>query len=217
VARGKRGADRTQGASRRNRTVDVMEAAVDIFWRKGYAASSVQDIADAVGVLKGSLYHYIDSKEDLLFRILDEVHTASRDMLDEVLAMDRPPLEQIRHFVERHVLWGLENLKELGIAVRDWRHLTGERLEQIVERRRDDHRYVREVVARAQAEGAVDPGMDPRHASFFLLSAISHVPDWYRAAGEEAPEAIARAYAELAVGTLVGTTPAASRDSMVDA
>ena len=44
------------------------------FHEKGYEATSIQDIADAVGILKGSLYYYITSKEDLLFEILEDVH-----------------------------------------------------------------------------------------------------------------------------------------------
>ena len=57
---------------RRNREHEVVEAAVKVFYEKGYAASTIQDVADVVGVLKGSLYHYISSKEDLLFRILQQ-------------------------------------------------------------------------------------------------------------------------------------------------
>ena len=62
----------TDNRQRRNRSQDVLEAAVRVFHKKGYASSSIQDIADEVGVLKGSLYHYIDSKEDLLARLFED-------------------------------------------------------------------------------------------------------------------------------------------------
>jgi DNA-binding transcriptional regulator YbjK len=57
--------------ARRNRSDEILQAAIEIFHQKGYAAASIQDVADTVGVLKGSLYHYIDSKEDLLARIFE--------------------------------------------------------------------------------------------------------------------------------------------------
>src|SRR4051812_25001793 len=62
--------DRRPGSAKskkRNREAEVIDAAVEVFFEKGYSAASIQDVADRVGVLKGSLYYYIDSKEDLLF------------------------------------------------------------------------------------------------------------------------------------------------------
>ncbi len=57
---------------------------------RGYADASVQDIADELGILKGSLYHYIDTKEDLLFRLLSETHDDVHGILDEVAGEDGP-------------------------------------------------------------------------------------------------------------------------------
>jgi len=120
------GATSGNGAKRRNREIDVMDAAVDVFWRKGYAAASVQDVAESVGVLKGSLYYYISSKEDLLFRILDDVHEQSRKILDEVVELDATPLERLRIYMERHVEWYLDHVEEVTVYFRDWRYLTGD-------------------------------------------------------------------------------------------
>ena len=60
--------------SRSPREQQILDAAAVVFYEKGYAAASIQDVADAVGILKGSLYYYIDSKEDLLFEILRDAH-----------------------------------------------------------------------------------------------------------------------------------------------
>jgi TetR/AcrR family transcriptional regulator, cholesterol catabolism regulator len=194
-------------ARRRNRKVDVMDAAIDVFWRKGYAAASVQDVADSVGVLKGSLYYYIDSKEDLLFRILEDVHEGSRRILDEVVSLDATPLERVRTYIERHVEWYLDNVEEVTVYFRDWRFLTGERLDIVAERRRGYDRVVRELIVAAQRSGEVDPSIDPKYASFFVLAAVNHVPDWYRRGVGDSPADIAAAYADLTVGTLRGTQP----------
>jgi len=203
---------------RRNRERDVMNAAIDVFWRKGYAASSVQDVADAVGVLKGSLYYYIDSKEDLLFRIVDDVHEQSRRILDDVVvARDGPPLERLGNYIERHVEWYLENVEEVTVYFRDWRYITGERLEIVTERRRGYDRVIRDLIVAAQHAGEVEPGVDPKYASFFLLAAVNHVPDWYRRDAGDSPAKIARTYANLTVGTLAGTRPRTPVDSTMAA
>lgn len=197
----------SQAAGRRNRKADVMAAAVDVFWRKGYAASSVQDIADAVGVLKGSLYYYISSKEDLLFWIVEDVHDQSRRILDEVVALDVAPLERLRTYIERHVGWYLDNVEEVTVFFRDWRSLAGERLAVVADRRRGYDRVIRELIVAAKDNGDADPALDPKFASFFLLAAVNHVPDWYRRGAGDAPSDIAAAFADLAVGTLLGTRP----------
>src|SRR6202012_2543527 len=90
-----------------NRQREVTEAASEIFWRKGYRAASIQDVADKVGVLKGSLYYYIDSEEDLLWRIIEDVHQQSSAILDDALALEVSPIERIRIYIVRHVEWYL--------------------------------------------------------------------------------------------------------------
>src|SRR2546423_12864337 len=104
-----------------NRQAEVTEAAIEIFWQKGYRAASIQDVADKVGVLKGSLYYYIESKEDLLWRIIEDVHAQSSEILEESLALDVDPIERIRLFIERHVEWYLNNVKEVTVFFREWR------------------------------------------------------------------------------------------------
>ena len=189
---------------RRNRKGDVMAAAVDVFWRKGYAAASVQDVAEGVGVLKGSLYYYISSKEDLLFGIVVDVHDESRRILDDAVELDARPLERLRTYMERHVEWYLDNVEKVTVYFRDRRYLTGERLQLVTERRGDYDRVVRQLIRSAQEAGEVDSGIDVNYASLFLLAAVNHVPEWYERDAGDSPSHIARAYADLAVGTLLG-------------
>src|SRR6195952_1565035 len=59
---------------REERWSELIEVATDVFYAKGYDAASLQDIADRLGMLKGSLYYYIQSKEDLLFDVISTVH-----------------------------------------------------------------------------------------------------------------------------------------------
>ena len=96
-ARNKRGAGENGGTrTPKRRDREVIDAAAKVFYRRGYADASVQDIADELGILKGSLYHYIDTKEDLLFRLLSETHDDVHAILDEVAEMpDLEPLERL--------------------------------------------------------------------------------------------------------------------------
>src|ERR1700761_228 len=98
---GTAGARRSDGAGLKKRQREIIDAAAKIFHRKGYSETTVQDIADAVGILKGSLYYYIDSKEDLLFQMLLEVHEDAKVIVKETAALDLSALERLRVYVQR--------------------------------------------------------------------------------------------------------------------
>jgi AcrR family transcriptional regulator len=198
-----------------NRQADVTRAAAEIFWEKGYRAASIQDVADKVGVLKGSLYYYIESKEDLLWRVVEDVHAQSTQILEEARALDASPLERIRVYIARHVEWYLSNVKEVSVFFREWRHLSGERLRAVKALRRGYERVIRDLIAEAQDAGEASADIDLKYASFYVLAAVNAVPDWYRPGGDS-PARIAEAYAEMTLGLLVGTrTTATGRPSSV--
>ena len=85
---------RTRGASR-GRRAEVFDAAAQIFYEKGYEAASIQDIADQLGLLKGSLYYYISSKEDVLYEIIDTAtHDETRSYFDDIVGSDEPMMDR---------------------------------------------------------------------------------------------------------------------------
>lgn len=184
---------------RRDRRREVIDAAIDVFWRKGFSAASIQDVADKVGVLKGSLYHYIDSKEDLLFKIFDESHDQASAIVVEVAALDAPPLVRLQVYVERYLEWYLLNVERVSVYFREWRHLTTPRLDIVRKQRDTFEAFVRDLLREAQTDGDVDAELDVTSAAFFVLGALNGAPDWYRRDGAVSAKAIAAEYGRLAV------------------
>jgi AcrR family transcriptional regulator len=199
----------TELPKRRNREAEVNAAAIRVFYEKGYSAASIQDVASAVGVLKGSLYHYINSKEDLLTAIFDDADIQATAIMDAVAELDIAPLERLRTYFERHVKWYLDNVEHATVYFREWRFLTGERLQIVIDRRHRYERYIRGLIEDCKSAGDVHPGVDSKYALFFILGAVNAVPDWYRPDGPDSAERIAEIYAEMTIGTLVGTVPVA--------
>lgn len=195
---------------RRNREAEVLQAAVTVFWKKGYPAASIQDVASEVGVLKGSLYHYIESKEALLMRVMDAAHEQSMALIHEVAAFDAPPLTKLRTYFERHVKWYLDNVEHASVFFHEWRFLTGERLEVVKERRDGYERFLRDVIEAAQRSGDIDARVPSKYMLLYILGAVNAVPDWYRRSGRDSAERIASVYADLTIGTLTGTAPSAA-------
>jgi AcrR family transcriptional regulator len=187
---------------RRNREGDVLEAAIDVFSRKSFAGSTVQDVAEAVGMLKGSLYYYIDSKDDLLFRILDRAHGEASGILAATKALDEEPLVRLRIYLERYVVFFLENIRTMTLYVREWRYLDETRKDRIIAQMRDYEEFVEGLIGEARERGDVPQDVDPKYATFFIIGAMTSLPDWYRPEGRETPEEIAERYADLALRSI---------------
>ena len=81
----------------------MIEVAAHMFAEKGYDATSVQDIADDLGILKGSLYHYIDSKDDLLWAVISKQHETAMSLAERCEAMDDTPRAKLSAFIDGYV------------------------------------------------------------------------------------------------------------------
>lgn len=193
--------------SSKKRADDIVDAAAEIFHHQGYAETSVHDIAEAVGILKGSLYYYINSKEDLLYQVLSDVHEGASEIVEQIQALDVPPLERLRAYVRGHVVYNTRNLTKIAVFYHDYRSLSAERLDDILGRRRQYEAFVEGLIRDAQADGSVDPGIDPKMASFALFGMMNWVYHWYRPSGPWTPEEIGDLYAEIAINGLTRAAP----------
>jgi len=189
----------------RRRDQEVLDAAAQIFYERGYAEASVQDIADSLGMLKGSLYYYIDTKEDLLFRILQQVHDEVDAILEETLALEvSAPLERLRAYVRSLVLYTTGNLPKMSVYYHDIDSLSGERREIVLGRRRRHQEFVAELIQEAQGSGAATTSADPRLTRDFVFGALIWVYRWYRPRGRYRREVIADECADFILHGVVG-------------
>jgi AcrR family transcriptional regulator len=193
--------------SRRNRDAEVMDAAIQVFSRKGYSAASLQDIADEVGLLKGSLYHYISSKESLLFRVLQDTHQHAEVMMKEVDSLNLPAPERLYVYVEKLATWYLANLDRASLYRSEWRYLQGENAAITKTQRRAYDDYMRAILLDAQESGFIRKDMDIRVATSFIISAIGSIPTWYRTTKPVDPGHIASELATLTCSGVFGVTP----------
>ena len=141
---------------------EIVDAAGDVFDEKGYAAARIEDIAARVGLLKGSLYYYIDSKEDLLFAIVDGNHSRGIAVVEQGAALESAdPPARLGAFVERWIGILGANPGYAAIAERDLRRLNPERQAIVMDKRARIHRFVRDIVEDGIARGCFDAGIDP--------------------------------------------------------
>jgi AcrR family transcriptional regulator len=211
-------ADRVRAANRRDQTRRdaILKAAAETFYAKGYDATTTQNIADTVGMLKGSLYYYITAKEDLLYEIIDEVHEVLAKNLDLVEAMDGDALTRIWALVYHNVVVNAQNLINSAVFFRDFGALTGRRRKHILALRDKGDHVMRSLIAEGQAAGLVRADIDTKVAATAINTMCNALYHWYKPDGELAPEDVATSYADLAVAGLA-VAPALVADARANA
>ena len=201
-----------QGAGRQGRRVPpgadgarreaVLEAATELFYEKGYAATTTQDIGDRLGLLKGSLYYYIGSKEDLLYEIVKDVHEEGLRRIDELRGLPVNSLEKLRIFIERGISFVTAHPREIRIFFNDGRSLSPERQQLLRQQRVAYDAYLRDLLLRAQKDWVVCPDIDTHAAATAIVGLINWICYWYRPDGDIPPSALAREYANLILAGL---------------
>jgi AcrR family transcriptional regulator len=195
------------------REAEILDASVDIFHANGYSATSVEDVAQAVGILKGSLYYYIDSKEDLLVRIVEAVHDEVQKVMDDVLLADEgTPLERIAAYVRAQVDYNAHNIKRMRVYYHDYEQLSEERLSEVRKRRRAQEQAAIRVLQEAKEAGEIPADLDERLAAKSMFATILWMYTWYKPGGNVSAKGLADFCAKFVVdGVRGGMAPAAPK------
>ena len=134
-----------------------------------------------VGILKGSLYHYIDTKEDLLFAVVEQVHVDAEALLAQVIAAALDdPTERLELYVRRSVEYNLRNIRRISVYHREFGRLTGERRERSLLRRAAHEQFVSQLILEAQQGRAPEAQINPRVLANLVFGAIVWAHTWFR-------------------------------------
>jgi AcrR family transcriptional regulator len=139
-----------------DREEQILEAAAELFRRRGYSATSLQAVADRVGLHKSTLYHYFASKDELLFRIVQDVGAGVDRVADDVAGLDLDPVERIAAYLRSLIAIGAAEPAKAAVFRDDLAQLSAPRLdEQLALRRRQCA-----ALAGLIAEAPIRPGID---------------------------------------------------------
>lgn len=184
---------------------EILAAASQIFLEKGYEAASLQDIASAVGILKGSVYYYIKTKEDLLYELVRRAQAERMHVLDEDPSVaESPPPDRLRAFIAR---WMAETEQQRVwniVAERDFRKLSSRRLKAVIERRDRFSAFVKAIIDQGVAEGQFDPDVDTSVATNTIFELMNTSRMWYQPTGRLSLLEIGDWYATFVIRGLGG-------------
>lgn len=162
------------------RRQEIFSIATRLFYEKGYTQTSTKDIADAAGILKGSLYAHVDSKEDILLAVVEDIHARFDANLKAVDELDVPPYERLLAFLTGHLQVALSALEYHIIYSRDWRSLSPHRYQSIRDRRDTYQSRLADLLAAAQKAGRVRDDVDPRLLAITALTMLNSVHMWFK-------------------------------------
>jgi AcrR family transcriptional regulator len=188
------------------RRSELTREAAKLFAQKGYHGTSIGDIADALGVQKGSLYSHIASKEDLLWETLQEGAAAFHAALDGI-PDDLPPVDKIRAALRGHLRVVAEQLDVATVFVQEWRYLESARREEFVAERRRYEERIRELLREGRDLGDLRSDLDDSAAALLFLSAANWAYTWLKP-GRDTDELADRFFALLVDGMRGYATPA---------
>jgi AcrR family transcriptional regulator len=183
-------------APTRPRHEELLAAAVRLFRERGYHATSMQDLAEAVGVQRGSLYHYIAAKEDLLWEIMTHAMATLREGIGPALQTHLPASTRLGRAVSAHLRVASRIRDELTILHVELKSLSRRRRDAMVALRDEYERIFRGLIRDGIAAGEFR-AVDEKAAVFAMLGACNWFTQWYNPGGTAGHEAFAETFTGL--------------------
>lgn len=197
----------TSNPANGSRVDEIYRAAAKIILRKGFDATSVHDIASALGITKAGLYHYVSGKKDLLFDIMS---FAMENLEKHVITPARgipDPEARLRFIIANHARLVTQGEGAVTILMDEMRALTPVHHRRITHRKRAYFDLVRETLEQLKREGKLKP-VNTTVAAFSVLGMISWMSRWFRPRGTLEEEQVAKELVKMATG---GVLRAAAR------
>jgi AcrR family transcriptional regulator len=177
------------------RRAEIYRTAAAIIRERGFAGTSVNDIARALGMTKAGLYHYISGKEALLFEIMNfGMERVDAEVVRPVKGV-RDPADRLRQLLVRHARIATRARGAVSLVMEETRALPPPLRKKIMRRMRAYFDVVRDTLKELEAAGQLQD-VDPTVAAFSLFGTIHWLPRWFRPGGrltvEDAADEIAK-------------------------
>jgi len=179
--------------SKTNMKDTIKDVSIDLFHKKGYFASSINDIARAAGIQKSSIYYHYSNKEDILFDILKTTMIDLDANLEKQLKGIEDTEERMRAAIHSHTLFHMERQKEVIISDSEIRGLTVDNYKTIIKMRDEyDHKF-QSIIERGIDEGVFAEN-DHKILSYGIITMCTAISIWFNPQGRLSKEEISRIY-----------------------
>ena len=186
---------------------EILRTAARLFQQQGYDGTSMNDVAAALKLSKGGLYHHFQSKDEILFELMSHAMDITEERVIAPVEAIADPAERLRTLIRRHIAVVLsERDREITVMLHENHPLTPALRKRINARKKDYVHFVENLIAEVQsnsqnnsqnARGGAKKSVTPRAAAFALLGMINWIYQWYRPDGSLQEESLVQQYTEI--------------------
>ena len=180
---------------------DILRTAARLFQQQGYDGTSMNDVAAALKLSKGGLYHHFQSKDEILFHLMDHAMDITQERVIEPVRRVADPEERLRTLIRLHIEVVLSvRDREITVMLHENHPLPPALRRRINTRKKEYVHFVEGLIADVQRARAAPGRVSARAAAFALLGMLNWIYQWYRPEGELQEIELARQYTEIFFG-----------------
>jgi AcrR family transcriptional regulator len=157
----------------------ILKKAANMFREKGFAATSMRDLAEAVGIEAASLYNHIRSKNEILEAITFEVANRYNLHMDELESGNQKIIDKIETLLRFHIRQMIDHFEEVVVADREWKHLNEPYLSNFHNQRRNYRKRFAAIIEEGIKRGELKK-IDAPTAVLIMLHAVNGIESWHR-------------------------------------
>ena len=177
---------------------EILRTAARLFQQQGYDATSMNDVAAALKLSKGGLYHHFQSKDEILFHIMSHAMDITEERVIKVARRVEDPEERLRTLIRLHIGVVLsEEDREITVMLHENHPLPPALRRKINGRKKDYVQFVQNLITDVQRKRGSSGPVTPRAAAFALMGMINWIYQWYKPGGELTGEALVRQFSEI--------------------
>lgn len=178
------------------RQQEIFDTAARLFARRGYSRTSMRDLAEALGLQKSSLYHYFESKEDLLHRLLDEFMDQALERLESLSSLPMDPAAKLSAYLRFYTTFYAGDLDRLSLLVNDLDCLGPARRKDVVDKERRYLSIIKGIMRDLKNAGLMRD-IPISVAVFAFYGMVHFTPKWYRKEGTVTAQQLGEMFQEI--------------------
>jgi AcrR family transcriptional regulator len=180
---------------------EILRTAARLFQQRGYDATSMNDVAAALKLSKGGLYHHFQSKDEILFEIMDHAMQITQERVLNPVRGIADPADRLRALIRLHIELVLSPRdREITVVLHENHPLPPSLRKRINSRKKDYIHFVENLLAEVQGRNPAKGKVSPRAAAFALLGMINWIYQWYKPEGDLQAQTLIPQFTDLIFG-----------------
>jgi AcrR family transcriptional regulator len=188
------------------RKIQILQQASALMRTKGYASTTVRDIASSLNIEAASLYNHISSKEEILETICSSLANQFETGILEINDIYFNAIEKLKMAIESHIRILTQDLNASYVFIHEWRNLSETALNEFVRRRDLYEKEFRDILFLGEKEGTFTD-VDEKFVVITILSSLNSTIEWYKPNGQLSPKEVSNKLSDFILNGILNSKP----------